>query len=253
MSTLLESAIKKLNTLDEAFSDTMPDWMRQGFQSYVKHRKGNFNTPFSQARYGSRYQGEQNLFNLLLNAGYDLSKMTVVSAPVPNKLEDEIFDNPDALPVFHIVTPNDNKIWIQGINDQEQFLDENGKESKFSYMNNAKLKKYVKDFAYIDLSAPETHSVEKTTDPNDAKLYSGKPVDYNKVSRYSDKQGLSLTKLNDRRFAFGKDRLKGYYGDKPDTELFDKSGYYHGDQLISDTLRQKLKDYKNKRIPQRVF
>lgn len=178
MSTLLENAIKKLNTLDEAFSDTMPDWMRQGFQSYAKHRKGNFNTPFSQARYGSRYQGEQNLFNLLLNAGYDVSKMNVITAPVPSKLDDEIFDNPDVLPVFHIVTPNDNKIWIQGINDQEQFLDENGKESKFSYMNNAKLKKYVKDFAYIDLSAPETHSIEKTTNPEEAKLYSGKPINY---------------------------------------------------------------------------
>lgn len=252
MSYILDEA---LNTLHEAFSDSVPHWFRTRLQYSTKpnawgisQKLMNKNPDLASQRspmYGSRYSGETNLLNLLKSAGYDPSSFSVVEMEVPQSLQDEVFSNPDALPVFHIVTNNDDKVWVQGINDNEKFFDDDNKEQAFKYMNNAKLKKYVKDFAYIDLAAPETHQSDLTLsrDRLQGRIYSGKPIGYSTTY----KGVLSNPELGSRRFDPAKDTGS--------SSLFDKSGYFRGAVAgeLSARLKKELAKIQNKKIPKRVL
>lgn len=253
MSYILDEA---LNTLHEAFSDSVPHWFRTRLQYSTKpnvwaisQKLMNKNPDLGSQHatvYGSRYSGETNLLNLLKSAGYDPSSFSVVEMEVPQSLQDEVFSNPDALPVFHIVSNNDDKVWVQGINDNEKFLDDDNKEQAFKYMNNAKLKKYVKDFAYIDLAAPETHQSDLTLsrDRLQGKIYSGKPIGYS--TNYGT-GALINPELQNRRANFDVDTIN--------KSLFDKSGYFRGAEAgeLSSRLKEQLKKLQNKKIPKRVL
>lgn len=283
MSYILDEA---LSVLKEAYSDSLPKWFRTRLQSQspdsimgklmsatrnlsnaeaekdlypdkyekAKNRVDSLNRKYGDAfkqkspTYGSRYSGETNLVNLLKAAGYDPSSFSVVEMAVPESMQDDIFSNPDALPVFHIVSNYDDKVWVQGINDNEKFFDDDNKEQAFKYMNNVKLKKYVKDFAYIDLAAPETHQSDSTLsrDKSQGILYSGDPINY--TTRWGEIKHLSNPELETRRFT---DRDRAGF----DKNLFDKSGYFRGDVegKLSSRLKEQLKKVQNKKIPKRVL
>ena len=247
MSYILEEAIQNLKKMDEAITDTAPQWLRTRLQFNAPNisastRKANPDIDKQHySSFGSRYRGEKNLFKLLTNAGYDISKMDVITDNVPDKMEDPVFDSPDYLPILHLVSTNDDKVWIPGINDQEEFVDDNGKSFKFKYMNNSKLKNYAKDFAKIDLTSEKTHIPQDTVnrDPNKSIAYSGEKI------RFGWSPDTDIIEAG-RRFRKG-------YDSAYDEREFDKSGYYRGENVINQELRKRLQQYKGKLGPKKLL
>lgn len=248
MSHILEEAIQNLKKIDEAITDTAPHWLRTRLQ-YSAPKLGPSTkranpdiAKQNRASYGSRYRGEENLFKLLTNAGYDISQMDVITDKVPDTLDDPIFDSPDYLPVLHFVSMNDDKVWIPGINDQEAFTDDTGKDFKFKYMNNSKLRNFVKDFAKIDLNSDKTYiPQEKITNRSAGKsvAYSGQSINYG----YNPDSSI---------LAAGRRYRKGY-DSSYDENRFDKSGYYRGSGVVNQDLRNKLQKYKAKLGPKKML
>jgi len=160
----LDEAIENLK-LNEAFSDSMPDWLRRRMQKdsmkpvkfYNKFGSDPSSFNLKNHEFPARYQGETNLARLFLKNGYDLSKMNVISAPVPDSMDNDISEDPMNLVIYHIVTPEDDKIYVPGLNDDERYTTEADKQSAFKYLNNTSFKKYVKDFAYVRLDDDSTH------------------------------------------------------------------------------------------------
>lgn len=256
MSTILEEALENLKVLDEAFSDSMPDWLVARLQRFAptygaassKIRNGR-KLPFRNSlidqqkspSHGRQWFGDDNFFNLFLRAGYNLSKLPIIPKEIPNKLDDPIFDDPDLLPILHLVSNKDDKIWVPGLNDDEQFQDNDGKWFKFKYMNNKRLKEYVKDLVCADLSKEEAHIPQEIyqRDSINRALYSGQPLHYGDLDRVYEKPYEK-----NRRYNFNRDS-RYYSGDDP-KRYFDKSGYYTGKGIINYDLQNRLEKYKAK-------
>lgn len=256
MSYILDEALGNLK-LDEAFSDSMPQWMRSRMQQSAKGFGG-----IGGSIYGSRHSGETNLLKLIIKAGYDPSKLNIQTLPVPETFDDPIFNDPDKLPVLHVVSDKDSRdslVWIMGINDEERFYDKNGRERPFKTINNkAQLKDYIKDFAVIDLSLDDTHQPDSTVnrDHNINRQYSGKGQNIGVVYDYGSHAYSKLGGVNDPKNYRIKDTDQvglPYSGSQDVKDYFDKSGYFRGSGIISPLLKSKLKEYSKSLIPKKLL
>lgn len=243
MSRILDEALEKLN-LQEAFSDSAPSWLKDRLQNgaaWSRNKPLKGGNLYSDRK--SKKSATNSLFDLLLKTGYNVSKMNVVSAPVPQTWSDPIFEDPDKLPVLHVVTDDDDQVYIPGINDNFKYMS-GGREIAFKYLfgNNSQLKKLVKDFAYIDLTSEDTHIKDDVLgrDELNKVRYSGKP-DYSTSSAISY---YAQHDKNQRMSNAQRGKLSSYK-----TSGFDKSGYYRGDEVLSDRLRDVLKKYKTEQLP----
>ena len=256
MSQILDEALNDLK-LNEAFSNSMPQWMKDrmifsvpgSWQEKVKKHPNVRNLKYPD--YSNRYAGPQNLFNILTNFGYNLSKMEFTNVEIPNSINDELFENPDALTFVHYVSDSDDKIWVPGINDEERFLGDDGRYHKFGSFNNANFKKYAKDIVQSDLNAETTHLTDYTMN-KDKKLnalYNGKPINYNWETEYDSTTGSKF--IRDKNIL----NRRAVKGDVINSEFFDKSGYFRGSKEgeLSNRLKTELKKIKNKKTPNLVF
>ena len=256
MSQVLDEALNDLK-LNEAFADSMPKWIKDRMIYLVRGRNYRTFDKYPELRnqkavdYSNRYEGPTNLFTILTNAGYNLSKMEFTNVDVPNSINDELFENPDALTFVHYVSDNDDKIWVPGINDEERFIGDDGRYHKFGAFNNSNFKKYAKHIVQADLNADTTHLSNYTLnkDKELGTLYNGKPLNYGWYTMYDN--ATQSQKITDKNVLNRRASKKDSYN----TDLFDKSGYFRGSTQgqLSTRLKAELNKIKNKKIPELVI
>ena len=184
----LNESLEKNYTLDEAFDDSMPKWLRdriavtnvEGRQSEVSYRtyggtknRGTGSSidlshkyPLGQVPWvdyqANRKEGESDydlgLGPQLLKHGIDLSKVKIIEAPVPDKVPRST-KNQQIIPIFHLTN---GQVWAKGINDREKYADGNAPygvyDQTFGALGN-KLIPYCDAYAYIELSDPAVGTV----------------------------------------------------------------------------------------------
>lgn len=208
----MQDALNKLSekhpVLKEAYSSSMPSWLKDRITKTKKPKIWSPNSPEYITPRGSNEEGwELGLFNQFLKQGIDLNSVEVISAPKPTKSSDPLLADP-YIPIFLF---ENGQVYARGINDNEKFdLDPN--YAPFKYLSNKRLLDLATDFCYIDRSK---------IDPN-----------------------VLLTKQEDRR-ALQKELqdLINYYRE-PNGYRTDKSGY----KVNPDKYKRKLKELKASRI-----
>lgn len=214
-----------MKKLKEAFSPSMPKWLRNlMLKNYLQDSTRQFNAP-------------KKLFSLLNSLGYDLSKAEFVEIPVPQTLQDPIFYDYQKLPIIHIVTDNDDTFMIPGITDELKYTNNNHDLRVFKQFNNKNLKDYGKDAVYIDLSK-NTHMIPQDVlnRPGINKFYQGNAFDWSDrgaghyMNSLSSDEKQKLKQSNRST----KNVRNRYF------PLLDKSGFYRGDEIISDRLKTAL-------------
>lgn len=181
----LSEAIEKLQ-LNEAWSDSFPGWLKKQLKGGARFVPRKDQYSYTQSKIARRLDNRTNpdytgnLFELMTKIGYDLSQARFVSVPKPQSLSDAIFSDPDKLPVMHIVTPQDDQVYIPGVNDSSTFI-MNGRNVKFSNLNNRNFQEFVPEdgFGYIDLSDESSHIPQHKIDrpANNVIQYSGETDD----------------------------------------------------------------------------
>lgn len=178
--------MKFKKVLVEAFSPSMPEWLKQYLlvnptgdktSKYADWSYIKFNNPRDLGRdkkHGGVTAKEvirgTNSQGTLTGSPVDLSRATFITAPVP-KLDDPILYDPNKMCFVHLESDNDETVWIPGrSSESEKFVRNNGATVALSpkYLNNKILKEAGVDFCYIDLTDPSsfTKDLRDTRDAN---------------------------------------------------------------------------------------
>lgn len=209
MKDALNKLSEKHPVLKEAYSSSMPSWLKDRITRTKKPKPYSWklgNPEYITPR-GSNEEGwELGLFNQFLKQGIDLNSVEVISAPKPTKSSDPLLADP-YIPIFLF---DNGQVYAKGINDNEKFdLDPN--YAPFKYLSNKRLLDLATDFCYIDRSK---------IDPN-----------------------VLRTKQEDRR-ALQKELKDLINYRDPNAYGTDKSGY----RSNSERYKQKLRELKASRI-----
>lgn len=220
----------------EAFSESIPDWLKQ----YVLHHpsSGKF-SKYADAAYSRfayrRDKGRDKYGSTAIdairgqnpqNSKIDLFRANFVVDDVP-KLENPILWDPSKMCFIHLVSDNDETVWIPGItSESEKFIRDNGSTVALSpkYLNNKILREAGKDFCYLDMTDPNTFT-------NDME-----------VSRKARKAGMETRMPSKNNPKFYSALTWGQ---------IDKSGYWKVPSVKK--YADKLREMKVKKLPERLL
>ena len=150
MHDAMEQLSEKHSVVTEAYSDSMPGWLRSRINDTkrsTRNRWSRTNPDYISPR-GSNEEGwELGLFNQFLKQGIDLNSVDVITAPKPLKSSDPLLADP-YIPIFLF---DNGQVYARGINDNEKYRDDPN-QAPFKYLSNKRLLDLAQDFCYIDRS-----------------------------------------------------------------------------------------------------
>lgn len=233
-------------TLNEKFSDSMPDWLGKrilttkyatngnsygrdfGIHKSSKDAKLNKiepdwkKVPTYAGKRGADKHNDQSLFGRFLARGIDLDNVKIIEGPNPEKRTDPRLKEPN-IPIFLL---KNGQVYAQGLNDQEEYKE----DENYRPFKNIPIKTLLADvekFAYIDGNDDTNFTIkQKKSDRQLSK------AELSKIPYYE----------RDRVNAGAKDRYisgKGWVS-------IDKSGYFIVPTM--DKYRDKLAELKCDKI-----
>lgn len=159
--------------LNEAFSPSMPIWLRNYFL---------YNTPRRDNRYGGKrmprdpkgssdeyksFRYSRNIgrddddlraINILNKLGINFEKAKFNEISPPPKLNSPIFQDKDKLCISWLKSNYDQTLWLSGARSSaphEKFTIDDGKEIALLYLNNKQYQTYCKGFCWLDMTDPD--------------------------------------------------------------------------------------------------
>ena len=175
---LNESTETETTELTEKLSDSMPDWLKKRllvtkysnggnriYRNLGTHKSNadnkNPEDDFSKRPTYAKGRGDvntqdQSLFGRMLTKGINLDDVTVEEGAVPTKRTDPRLKEPN-IPIFLM---KNGQVYAKGLNDQEEYRDDDSKP--FKYVPMKTLLADCEKFAYIDGNNDNNFSVENT-------------------------------------------------------------------------------------------
>lgn len=169
-----------LFTLNEAFSPSMPDWLKKSLERDTARDTGIFaqNKSYKdQRRYsnsshkyknndvvGPEFSGRgltrYSLFALLADLGLDTSKANFISADVPKKFSDPRLQWPDSSYIGFLYIVNNatgaKEVYAPGVNDSQDSIlpDRSGNYKTLRYVPRPEVLANSVAFCYVDMTDP---------------------------------------------------------------------------------------------------
>lgn len=245
----------KIERLNEAFSDSMPRWLKAFFRHDVSRDRVNDTrvthnksarqrmaramkaypeiADFEDQEYTGRGDSYYDyVFKKLSEAGLDLSRIKIIEAPVPTKGNDPILKDPNLVPIFLVENNGKYGVYIKGFNDtQDTILPlPDGRQTRWKYIGIKDLLDHTKAFAYFDKTDKDNYlppDLIKDRVWNKANM----PDNYERQPK--DKVGHFVSNWTNKGMFSG---------------TVDKSGYI----VNPDRYLPKLKELKRKKLPKEV-
>lgn len=169
---LQQEDLKESKSLKEAFSETMPDWLRArllytkpGEHPSVNKSKlanGRYKDYADQpgVHFTDKKRRDQSYFNLwqaMSNKGIDISNAKFIHDGLPKPKKDPRLEEPN-IAFFYL---DDGSVYGTGLNDNEIFVPE---DKAFKAINLKTLMSHIKDFCWLDGSDPNNYMADKRVD-----------------------------------------------------------------------------------------
>lgn len=160
--------IKKI--LNEAFSPSMPIWLKNFFLYNTPRRDKRFvgkriplvpkgsDTDYELLRYTrniGRDADDLRAINILNELGINLEKAKFNEINPPPKLNSPIFQDEDKLCISWLKSNYDQTLWLSGAKSSaphEKFTLDDGKEIALLYLNNKQYQSICKGFCWLDMT-----------------------------------------------------------------------------------------------------
>lgn len=171
----LSESLENRYSLQEAFDESMPDWLKKALGATAAHSTGVYNVGNNKYHYNKSghksdkydyprvdYQQKRgaygdekeatSLADRFLELGIDISKMKVHDAPMPDKVP-RITKNQQIIPIFKFAN---GQVWAKGVNDREKYYDANNPwdEKPFKALSSKQVIDDAVEYCYIDLNDP---------------------------------------------------------------------------------------------------
>lgn len=173
----LNESLEKKYPINEAWSESMPDWMKSRMNITATTSDPNRREKLAKSKYNAGYYGDTlrnkfgvsgdtseyrkprsgeggfSLFKGFINKGIDLNNVSFIEGPIPEKKSDPRIQPPN-IGIWHFGTPPTDQVWAMGINDDEKFVQKNN--LPFEHVPFKTLKELANAFCYIDGSTIQT-------------------------------------------------------------------------------------------------
>lgn len=248
----LNESLEKKYPINEAWSESMPDWMKNRMNITAldkdpnkvkklgrsKHNAGYFGDTFrnkfgvrgdtSEYRKPRDREGGFSLFRGFIKKGIDLNNVSFIEGPIPEKKSDPRIQSPN-IGIWHFGTPPNDQVWAMGINDDEKF-NQDVKSRPFIKIPFKTIVELANAFCYIDGSTLQTR-------------------DYDDIrqKRYDFKRWEIDPKNQAMRVKPGS-RESNPYGWRLPGVVADKSGYYvipPSSKYAEELKKRHAKEYGN--------
>lgn len=171
----LSESLENRYSLQEAFDESMPDWLKKALGATAAHSTGVYNVRNNKYYYNKLgyksdkyyyprvdYQQKRgahgdekeatSLADRFLELGIDISKMKVHNAPMPDKVP-RITKNQQIIPIFKFAN---GQVWAKGVNDREKYYDANNPwdDKPFKALSSKQVIDDAVEYCYIDLNDP---------------------------------------------------------------------------------------------------
>ena len=159
--------------LNEAFSPSMPIWLKNYFlyntprrdreyggQRMPRNPKGSSDEykSFRYSRNIGRDDDDLRAINILNKLGINLEKAKFNEISPPPKLNSLIFQDKDKLCISWLESNYDQTLWLAGARSSaphEKFTMDDGKEIALLYLNNKQYQSICKGFCWLDMTDPD--------------------------------------------------------------------------------------------------
>lgn len=165
--------MKMEKILNEAFSPSMPTWLKNFFLYNTPRRDNKYGgkrvprnpkgssdeyKSFRHSRNIGRDDDDLRAINILnkLGINFEFAKFNEINPPP--KLNSPIFQDKDKLCISWLKSDYDQMLWISGARSSaphEKFTMDNGKDVAMWQLNNKQFQTYCKGFCWLDMTDPD--------------------------------------------------------------------------------------------------